>query len=79
MARNLTTRNIYQEGENVLIVEGSFEGTDININQKFVLKKESKWLDEHITITNLGNKKVRLGYINLGFKKTLFRQYSGWC
>ena len=78
MARKLISRNIYQEGENILIVEGSFEGTDIKITQKFVLKKGSKWLDEHITITNLGNKRVRLGYINLGFIKNLFKQFSGW-
>ena len=78
MARKLTSRNIHHEGEDVLIVEGSFEGTDVKISQKFVLKKKSRWLDEYITFTNLGKKKVRLGYINLGFKKKLFRQYSGW-
>lgn len=78
MARKLTSRNIHKEGDEIIIVEGSFEGTDVKITQKFVLKKESRWLDEFITLTNLGKKKVRLGYINLGFKKTLFRQYSGW-
>jgi len=77
-AKKLVSRKIYIDGKESLVIEGHFEGTDIYISQKFILKKRSIWLDEYITITNLGKKKVKLGYINLGFKKALFRQYSGW-
>jgi hypothetical protein len=77
-AKALISRKIWNEGNDILIIEGQFEGTDIILSQKFILKIESKWLDEYITITNKGNKKVKLGLINLGFKKALFRQFSGW-
>jgi len=77
-AKKLVSRNVYNDGKEILIVEGKFEGTEIRITQKFILKKESRWLDEFITITNHGKKKTKLGFINLGFKKALFRQFSGW-
>jgi len=76
--KKLVSRKIRNEGKQILIIEGQFEGTEIFLLQKFILKKESKWLDEYITISNKSNRKVKLGYISLGFKKALFRQYSGW-
>ena len=61
-----------------LIIEGKFEDTDVNFAHEFILEKDSKWLDEKIILTNRGNKKVRFGLINFGFRKNLFKQYSGW-
>ena len=77
-AKALVSRKIWNEGNDTLIIEGCFEGTDLYLSQKFILKKESKWLDEYITIINKSKRKEKLGLINLGFKKALFRQFSGW-
>ena len=77
-AKTLVSRKIWNEGNDTLIIEGYFEGTDINLSQKFILKKESKWLDEYNTIINNSKKKDRLSLINLGFKKALYKQFSGW-
>ena len=77
-AKTLVSRKIWNEGNDTLIIEGQFEGTNIHLSQKFILKMENKWLDEYITITNNSKKKTKLGLINLGFKKALFRQFSGW-
>ncbi len=77
-AKTLVSRKIHIDGKDTIVIEGQFEGTDIHLSQKFILKKEDKWLDEYITLTNRGKKRVRLEHINLGFKKALFRQFSGW-
>ncbi len=77
-AKELVSRQIRYDGTDTLIIEGKFEGIDINISQKFILRNESKWLDEYITIINNSGKKAKLGLINMGFKKALFKQYSGW-
>jgi len=77
-AKKLSSRDIRMEGNNTLIIEGKFEETDVSISHEFKLEKDSRWLDEQVTLTNRGNKKVRFGLINFGFKKTLFKQYSGW-
>jgi len=77
-AKKLSSRNIRVEGNNTLIIEGKFEETDVLITHEFKLEEDSKWLDEKITLTNRGSKKVRFGLINFGFKKALFKQYSGW-
>ena len=77
-AKKLSSREIRMEGTEKLIIEGKFEDTNISIIHEFKLEKESKWLDEKITIFNRGSKKVRIGLINLGFKKEFFKQYAGW-
>ena len=77
-AKKLVSRKILIDGKDSLVIVGHFEGTEIFLSQKFILKKESLWLDEYITIFNHGKKRVKLGHINLGFKKALLRQYSGW-
>jgi len=77
-ANKLLSRKIRKEGTETLILEGQFEKTDIYITHEFKLEKECKWLDEKITLTNGGNKKVRFGLINFGFKKAFYKQYSGW-
>ncbi|MHA1658352.1 MAG: hypothetical protein ACTSUT_04415 [Promethearchaeota archaeon] len=77
-AKKLSSRDIHVVGNDTLIVNGKFEDTEIFITQEFKLAKNSKWLDERITLTNRGKKKVKFGYINLGFKNSLFKQYSGW-
>lgn len=77
-AKNLASRKLYLEADDTLVVEGTFQGTEIAIKHEFKLKKDDKWLKENITLTNLGNKKVKLGLINFGFKKRLFGQYQGW-
>ena len=77
-AKNLASRTFNKAGESSLIVEGRFSNTDLWIKQEFILKANSKWLSEFITITNRGNKKIRLASINFGFKKMLYRQFLGW-
>ncbi|MFW9952193.1 MAG: hypothetical protein ACFFKA_18895 [Candidatus Thorarchaeota archaeon] len=77
-AKKLVSRKMHMDGIDTLIIEGKFEGTEILVTHKFKLKDDSKWLDEYITLTNYGKKKVNIGLINLGFKKSLFKQYSGW-
>jgi hypothetical protein len=77
-ARKLISREIHKEGQEVLIVKGKFEGSDISINHKFSLKKNSQWLNEYLTLTNNGSKRVKFGYINFGFRKALFKQFYGW-
>ncbi|MFX0073839.1 MAG: hypothetical protein ACFE96_00240 [Candidatus Hermodarchaeota archaeon] len=77
-AKGLISRKIQMDGTNTIIIEGQFEGTDISLSQKFILRDKSQWLDEYITITNNNEKRARLGLINIGFKKALFRQFSGW-
>jgi hypothetical protein len=77
-AKKLSSRKIRMEGTEKLIIEGTFEDTNISIIHEFKLENESKWLDEKITIFNRGHKKIRIGLINLGFKKGFFKQYSGW-
>ncbi len=77
-AKNLSIRNIHMDAEDTLIVNGKFGNTDIWIKHEYKLKKDDKWLDEFITLINKGSKKVGLGLINFGFKKTLFRQHQGW-
>ncbi|MFX1478005.1 MAG: hypothetical protein ACFFCI_07720 [Promethearchaeota archaeon] len=77
-AKKLSSREFQLKGADTLIIEGKFEETDILITHIFNLKRESKWLDEKITLSNCGNKKARFGFINFGFRKALFKQYSGW-
>jgi len=77
-AKELSSRKIRMTGRDSLIIEGSFEDTNVSIIHEFKLENNCKWLDEKITLTNRGNKKVRFGLINFGFKKALFKQYSGW-
>ena len=77
-AKKLSSREIRKEGKERLIIEGKFEETNIVITHEFFLEKGSPWLDEKITLNNRGSKKVRIGLINLGFKKAFFKQYSGW-
>ena len=77
-AKKLATRSIRLDGKNTLIIEGQFEDTEIHITHKFKIHDKGKWLDEYISLTNSSKKKVRLGLINFGFKKTLFKQYQGW-
>ena len=77
-AKKLVSRKIRNDGIDILVIEGQFERTDIKLLQKFILRKNSQWLDEYITIINNSEKKANLALINLGFKKALFRQYSGW-
>jgi hypothetical protein len=77
-AKKLSSREIRTDGKDTLIIEGKFEEIDVSITHEFKLKDNSKWLDEKITLTNHGSKKVNLRLINLGFKKSLFKQYSGW-
>jgi hypothetical protein len=78
-AKKLSSRKIRMEGADRLIIEGKFAETNISITHEFILEKGSKWLDEKITLSNQGKKKIRFGLINLGFRKSLFKQYSGWC
>ena len=77
-AKNLVSREIRLEGTNTLVIEGKFEETGLLLTHIFKLPAKSKWLEEFISITNKGEKKVRLGLINLGFEKALFEQFSGW-
>ena len=77
-AKNLISREIRVEGTDTIVIKGKFEDTELFLTHVFKLPLESKWLEEYITITNQGQKKVRLGLINLGFEKPLFKQYSGW-
>ena len=77
-AKKLSSRKIRMEGTDRLIIEGKFAETNISITHEFILEKGSKWLDEKITLINRGSKKVRIGLINLGFKKEFFKQYVGW-
>ncbi|MHA2121038.1 MAG: hypothetical protein ACW990_07530 [Promethearchaeota archaeon] len=77
-ARHLESRKIFKEDNETLVIEGKFQGIDLQIRHEFKLEKDSRWLHESITIINLSKKKVRLGYINLGFKKQFFTHKSGW-
>ena len=77
-AKILAERTVQLINKEKLLIEGIFRDTDIKIEHEFELKKDSKWLKEYITLRNQGKKRVRLGLINLGFKKAFFRQYSGW-
>jgi len=77
-AKKLSSREIYKKGSDTIIVKGKFDETDISMIQEFKLAHDSSWLEECITLTNFGNKKIRFGVINLGFKNSLFKQYSGW-
>jgi hypothetical protein len=77
-AKKLLSREIRKVGTDTLIIEGKFEEIDVFITHEFKLKDNSKWLEEKITLTNRGNKKVKFGLINFGFRKALYKQYSGW-
>ena len=77
-AKDLAKRAVQLINKEKLLIEGIFQDTEIKIEHEFELKKDSKWLRENITLKNNGKKRVRLGLINLGFKKAFFRQYSGW-
>ena len=77
-AKKLASRTVNKVADDTIIIEGKFSDTDLWIKQEFILKANSKWLNEFITIINRGNKKLRLGSINFGFKKMLFRQFTGW-
>jgi len=77
-AKKLSSRDIRIQGNDTLIIEGKFDEIDVSITHEFKLEKHSKWLDEKVTLTNNGCKKAKFGLINFGFKKALFKQYSGW-
>ncbi len=77
-AKKLSSRSIRMEGNDTIIIEGKFEDTEILITHEFKLVENSKWLDEKITLSNQGKKRFRFSLINLGFRKFLFKQYSGW-
>ena len=77
-AEKLISRKIQNVGENLIVIEGNFSNSEIILKQEFKLEKESRWLEEKITLTNQGTKKVRLVAINLGFKKEFFKQHEGW-
>ncbi|TFF97897.1 MAG: hypothetical protein EU540_08435, partial [Promethearchaeota archaeon] len=77
-AKDLAERTVQLINKERLLIEGIFRDTEIKIEHEFELKKDSKWLREKITLKNTGKKRVKLGLINLGFKKAFFRQYSGW-
>jgi len=77
-AKKLSSRIIRIQGNDTLIIEGKFEDTEISITHEFKLTENSRWLDEKITLSNQGKKKSRFSLINFGFRKFLFKQYSGW-
>ncbi len=77
-AKKLSSRNIRIQGNDTLIIEGKFEDTEILITHEFKLTENSRWLDEKITLSNQGKRRFRFSLINLGFRKSLFKQYSGW-
>ncbi len=77
-AKKLASRNLRMRGNDTLIIEGKFEETEILITHEFKLAENSRWLDEKITLSNQGKKRFRFSLINLGFRKCLFKQYSGW-
>jgi hypothetical protein len=77
-AKDLTERTVQLINNERFLIEGIFRDTEIKIEHMFELNKNSKWLKEYITLRNQGKKRVRLGLINLGFKKAFFRQYEGW-
>jgi len=77
-AKKLSSRNIHMQGNDTLIIEGKFEDTEILITHEFKLAENSRWLEEKITLSNQGKKRFRFSLINLGFRKSLFKQYSGW-
>ncbi len=77
-ARRLESRKIFKENTESLVIEGKFQEIDLHIRHEFKLEKESRWIKENITFINSSKKKIRLGYINLGFKKLFFTQKLGW-
>jgi len=77
-AKKLSSRNIHIQGNDTLIIEGKFEDTEILITHEFKLAQNSRWLDEKITLSNQRKKKFRFSLINFGFRKSLFKQHSGW-
>jgi len=77
-AKKLQTRTIHLIDDNTLVIKGTFQNTNIEIEHKIELESNNKWLNEYITLINHGNKRVRFGLINFGFKKALFKQYQGW-
>ncbi len=77
-AKDLAERTVQLINKEKLLIEGIFRDTEIKIKHEFELKKDCKWLRENITLKNNGKKRVKLGLINLGFKKAFFRQNSGW-
>jgi len=77
-AKNLESRTIQDDGSSSIAIEGKFENSAIQINHIFELKEKDNWLNEYITLINKGTKRIRIGFINLGFEKMLFRQRQGW-
>jgi len=77
-AKKLQTRTIHLIDDNTLVIKGTFQNTNIEIEHKIKLEPSNKWLNEYITLINHGNKRVIFGLINFGFKKALFKQYQGW-
>ncbi len=77
-AKKLSSREVRMQANDTLIIEGKFEDTEIVFTHEFKLGEDNRWLDEKITLSNRGKKKFRFSLINLGFKKALFKQYSGW-
>ncbi|MHA1350534.1 MAG: hypothetical protein ACTSPZ_06825, partial [Promethearchaeota archaeon] len=77
-AKKLSSREVRMQANDTLIIEGKFEATEIVFTHEFKLGEDNRWLDEKITLSNRGKKKFRFSLINLGFKKSLFKQYSGW-
>jgi len=77
-AKKLSSRKLRMQGSDTLIIEGKFEDTEISISHEFKLAENSRWLNEKITLSNQGNKRFRFSLINFGFRKSLFKQFSGW-
>jgi len=77
-AKKLSSREVRMQANDTLIIEGKFEDTEILFTHEFKLGEDNGWLDEKITLSNRGKKKFRFSLINFGFKKSLFKQYSGW-
>jgi hypothetical protein len=77
-AKNLISRKIHLEAQDILIVEGILHNTELAIKHEIKLKQGDKWLNEYISLTNIGNKNINLVLINFGFVKALFKQYQGW-
>ncbi|TXT62385.1 MAG: hypothetical protein BAJALOKI3v1_600006 [Promethearchaeota archaeon] len=77
-AKHLESRSIEDDDPSSIAIKGNFEKSSLEIKHIFELKKDDNWLYEYITLINKGNKRIRFGLINLGFKKMMFKQRLGW-
>jgi len=64
--------------DNQLVVYGKFEDCALEFEHIIMLDNNSKWIEEYVTLHNIGDSCLHIENVDFGFRKMLYYQYEGW-